>query len=175
MLSEARRRAQEAGLAIEFVERDMREFRRSGEFDCALNLYTSFGFFEDPADDRRVVENAFQALTSGGAFVVDTMGKEILARVFKRRDWREHDGELWLYERTVQDDWSWMENRWILVRDGVRKEFRISHRIYSAAELSRLMLECGFERVDTYGDFAGSPYDPDARRLVVAARKSPEL
>ncbi len=171
LLDEARRRAREAGLAVEFVERDMREFRWDGEFDCALNLFTSFGFFEDPADDRRVVENVFHALKSGGAFVLDTLGKEILARVFKSRDWREHDGEFWLYERTVQNDWSWMENRWIVVREGVQKEFRISHRIFSAAELSRLMLECGFERVDAYGDFAGSPYDQDARRLVVVARK----
>ncbi len=171
LLDEARRRAQEAGLAVEFIQQDMRHFQGNGEFDCALNLFTSFGFFRDPADDRRVVENAFRALKGGGVFVLDSMGKEILARIFNPRDWREHDEELWLYERKVQEDWSWIENRWIVVRGGVRKEFRISHRLYSAAELSRLMLECGFKRVEAYGDFQGAPYDQDARRLVAVARR----
>lgn len=171
LLGEARRRAQESGLAIDLIQQDMREFRGSQEFECALNLFTSFGFFQDPADDRRVVENVFRALVSGGAFVLDTMGKEILARIFQRRDWREHEGELWLYERTVRDDWSWMENRWIVVRDGARKEFAIGHRLFSAAELSSLMLSCGFRRVDAYGDFEGAAYDHNARRLVIVARK----
>ncbi len=171
LLSEARRRAREAGLTIEFIEQDMREFQAAGDFACAVNLFTSFGFFQDPADDRRVVENVYRALEVEGAFVLDTMGKEILSRIFQTRDWREHDGELWLYERTVREDWSWIENRWIVVRDGVQKEFKISHRLYSATELSRLMLEAGFKTVDAYGDFAGTPYDHHARRLVVVARK----
>lgn len=94
LLNEARRRAREAGLTVEFIEQDMRDFRRSGEFACALNLFTSFGFFQDPADDRRVVENVFHALEDGGAFVLDTVGKEILSRIFRMRDWRELDEEL---------------------------------------------------------------------------------
>ncbi len=171
LLGEARGRARQAGVAVEFIQQDMRDFRGSEEFDCALNLFTSFGFFRDPAEDRRVVESVYRALKRGGTFILDTIGKEILARIFNPRDWREHEDELWLYERTVRDDWSWMENRWIVVRDGVRKEFKISHRLFSAAELSSLMEDCGFKRVEAYGDFEGAPYDQSAQRLVIVARK----
>jgi hypothetical protein len=64
-----------------------------------------------------------------------------------------------------------MENRWIVIKDGQRKEFQLSHRLYSAAELSGLFKDCGFGSVEVYGDLDGAPYDHEAKRLVVVARK----
>jgi hypothetical protein len=99
------------------------------------------------------------------------MGKEIIARIFRERDWSEEDGVLLLEERRVSDDWSWMSNRWIVVEDGVRTDFELSHRLYSARELKSLFTDVGFREVTTYGDFEGSEYDHTAQRLVVVARK----
>ena len=99
------------------------------------------------------------------------MGKEILARIFRERDWREEGGVMWLEERKVSKDWSWIDNRWILLRGDKRQEFRVSHRLYSAAELAALLRECGFGKVEIHGDLAGSPYDHTAERLVVVAQK----
>ena len=41
----ARESAAAEGLDIEFLQQDVREFIRTGSFDLALNLFTSFGFF----------------------------------------------------------------------------------------------------------------------------------
>jgi SAM-dependent methyltransferase len=171
-LDQAAARAEAERLAIEFVCADMRAFCREQAFDAVVNLYTSFGYFEDMEDDRRVVRNVRRSLVPGGAFVIEMMGKEVLARVFQARDWVElDDGTLMLQERTMTQDWSWMVNRWIFIADGVRTEYPLCHRIYSAAELKRLLAECGFAEMNAYGDLGGAPYDPTARRLVVAARK----
>lgn len=170
-LAEAREAADADDLEVEFVEEDMRRFERPDAFDLAVNLLTSFGYFEDPADDARVVRNVHASLKEGGAVVVDLMGKEVLASIFEPREWRERDGDLWLYERRVTDAWSRVENRWVLVRDGERKEFELSHRLYSATELSRLLEDGGFARTEVYGDFEGSAYDHEASRLVVVGRK----
>ncbi len=35
----------------------MRQFQRPAAFDGALNLYSSFGYFERPDDDLRVLRN----------------------------------------------------------------------------------------------------------------------
>src|SRR5262245_21167661 len=51
----ARKRARDQGLDIEFVQRDMRAFKRSEHFDLALNLFSSFGYFEDHNDDLQVL------------------------------------------------------------------------------------------------------------------------
>lgn len=170
-LTEARAQAKAEGLAVEFVEEDMRRFCRPGKYDLAVNLVTSFGYFEGPEDDRRVTQNLYDSLKQGGAVVLDLMGKENLARVFTPREWHEKDGEIWLYERRVTDSWSWLESRWILIKEGEKKEFRLAHRLYSAVELSRLLQECGFASVDAFGDLAGAPYNHQAARMVIVARK----
>jgi hypothetical protein len=105
---------------------------------------------------------------------MDLMGKEPLARIFQAHDWHElDDGTLYLQERKVVRDWTWFENRWILIRpDGQRHEFAVSHRIYDGAALRALLREAGFETVDLYGGLDGAPYDHRARRLVVVARKA---
>jgi ubiquinone/menaquinone biosynthesis C-methylase UbiE len=56
-LEQAKERAEQEGLPIEFVLADMRHFRRPGSFDAVLNLYTSFGYFEHPEEDKQVLEN----------------------------------------------------------------------------------------------------------------------
>jgi len=99
-LAQARQRAAEQGLTVEWVQADMREFCRPEAFDAAVNLFTAFGYFENPADDRNVAGNLFRSLRPDGALVMEMVGKEILARIFRERDWHEEpDGTLMLEER----------------------------------------------------------------------------
>ncbi len=170
-LAEAQRRAAGEGLDVEWVQADMREFRRPAAFDVALNLFTSFGFFEDPADDRCVAENLAYSLKPGGALLVEMMGKEILARIFQPRGWHEDNGLIVLEERKVTRNWGWMENRWIIIRGNERVEHRLSHRLYAATELISLLISSGFMAAEAYGGLDGSPYDHTAKRLVVLARR----
>ena len=172
-LQTARQRASAEELDVEWIEADMRAFVRGEAFDVAINLYTSFGYFEDPAEDHLVASNLYRSLKPAGALVMELMGKEVLARIFQPRDWVElPDGTLFLQERRVNRDWTWIENRWILVKDGHKQAFEVSHRLYDGAGLRALLLGTGFETVDLYGDLGGAPYDIDARRLVAVARKA---
>ncbi|MBC7098353.1 hypothetical protein H5T52_04435 [Candidatus Bipolaricaulota bacterium] len=52
-----------------------------------------------------------------------------------------------------------------------REEFSLTLRLYSGAELKALMEEVGFVEVELYGDFQGSPYGPEARRLIATGRR----
>ncbi|MGB2768458.1 MAG: methyltransferase domain-containing protein [Candidatus Zixiibacteriota bacterium] len=170
-LKKARNLAKTEGLKLEFVQEDMRNFCRPDSFDGAISLFTSFGFFENVKDDELVLRNIHGSLKSGGVFLIDVMGKEILARMFRERDWYELDGATMLEERRITKHWSWIENRWILIKDGKVDEFEFGFRLYSAAELSALLGNCGFEAIEVYGDLAGAPYDHEAKRLVVVAQK----
>ena len=70
-------------LSLELIQEDMRAFRREESYDAVLNLFTSFGYFEDPRDDQRVVDNVYASLRSGGVLVMQLMSKEVLARIFR--------------------------------------------------------------------------------------------
>jgi hypothetical protein len=61
----------------------MREFRREAVFDLALSLFTSFGYFAAREDDLTVLQNVRAGLRPGGAFLIDVVGKEWLARHFQ--------------------------------------------------------------------------------------------
>ena len=170
-LEEARERADAEGLDVDLAHSDMRDFVEPEGFDAAINMLTSFGYFPDPEDDDRVVANLHASLVPGGRVVLDTIGKEILARIFQARDWRERDGDFYLYERRITDDWSWMENRWIRIDVDERHEYTVGHRLYSAGELKRILEDGGFTDVRAYGGFDGRPYDPEAERLIVVGTK----
>jgi SAM-dependent methyltransferase len=170
-LDRAGKQAELEDLDIEFIREDMRRFVRPSEFDVAANLFTSFGYFENPADDRLVAENIYKSLKPSGVLVMDMMGKEIIARSFQERVWREEEGLFILEERKVRRDWGWVEGRWIMITENERYELHLSNRLYSAEELKTLLRGCGFEHVDVFGNLAGRPYDEGAERLVVRARK----
>jgi len=171
-INEARKAANSESLNVEFIEADMRSFIRESAFDYVLNIFTTgLSYFEDIEEDKRVVKNVYKSLRPGGKFIVHTAGKEVLARIFQKRDWIEQDGVFLLQERNVERDWSWMNNRWILVKDGKIIEYNITHRIYSASELSKLITDCGFTDIKVFGDLKGGPYDNKARRLVVVGNK----
>ena len=171
-LDAARRKAEAENLEIELLLGDIREFCRPESFEVVLSMFTSFGYFEDLAEDKKAARNLCESLKPGGQLLIEMMGKEILARIFQERDWHEmEDGTLVLEERKVTRNWSWMENRWIMIRGSERREHHFSHRPYSAAELTGLLLDCGFSTAQAYGGIDGSPYDHKAKRLAVVARK----
>jgi len=168
----ARRKAAEAGVRIEFIEEDMRAFYRPDSFDAAVNMFTSFGYFQDSGDDRRVVDNLYASLKSGGRLAMELPGKEVLARIFQQRDWCEvKDGTLLLEERKVLGGWEWIETRWVSIDGPERKEFTTRVRLYSGTELAALLRQAGFASVALYGGLDSSSYDQTASRLVVTARK----
>ena len=61
----AREDSSHEGLNIEFIQDDVRNFMRKGAFDAAINLYNSFGYFENPKDDLIFLKNAYNSLKKG--------------------------------------------------------------------------------------------------------------
>jgi SAM-dependent methyltransferase len=171
-VNSARQRAADEGLAVEFVLSDMRDFVRPGAFDAAVCLWASFGYFDSADDDRRVASNVLASLAPGGRFLLDLNGKETFARTFTPRSWYEQDGVKVLEEREIIDDWSKVHSRWIKVDGRSSQEYEFSIRLYSAAELTALLRDVGFEAVKIYGALSGIPYDHNARRLIAVATKA---
>ena len=171
-LARARERAVAAGVEVELVRADMRAFVRPDAFELALSLFTSFGYFEDRADDLRVLQNVRRSLRPGGVLVMDVVGKERLARVLHPTvSQRTADGALLVQRHHIVDDWSRVRNEWTVVRDGRARTFEFVLRIYSGQELRALLGAAGFTRIDLRGALDGRPYDLEAERLVAVARR----
>ena len=172
LLAKAKERADAADVEIEWIQEDMRNFSRSEAFDLCLSLFTSFGYFENKADDIAVLRNIHDSLVSGGTCLIDVVGKERLAKHFQPTSSHElSDGTLMIERREIYENWSKIRNQWILLKEGKAKEYRFHHTIYSAQELKDRLMEVGFGSVRICGDLDGSEYGPEARRLIAIARK----
>ncbi|MDR2500540.1 MAG: class I SAM-dependent methyltransferase [Treponema sp.] len=170
-LETARSDAAYENLTVEYIHGDVRSFKRPGAFDLAVNLYISFGYFENPDDDRLLARNAFDSLKEGGSFIIETLGKELAVRDFVESGWFERAGYMVLTEYEPVDSWTGLKNRWILVKDGRTIERTFTQRLYAASELRRLLLDTGFSQVELYGNWDEAPYDQRSETLIAAARK----
>jgi SAM-dependent methyltransferase len=172
LLARARARARRAGVRIEWVESDMRDFVRPDAFDLSLSLYTSFGYFDDKEDDSRILRNVLASLKPGGRFLVDVIGKEILARAHQPAISQAlPDGSTVVQRHEVFDDWTRVRSEWTLVRGRRARTFRFHHTIYSGQELRDRMAAAGFADVRLYGDLDGHEYGSSAQRLVAVGRR----
>lgn len=177
-LAKARAAAKAGGVGteVEWVRDDMRTFSRPRAFEAAVSLFTSFGYFHDDTEERRVLENLFVSLKPGGRLVMDVMGKEVIARIFRSSMVTRRvvaGGEAILIdEPRVGDDWRHIASRWTFVwPEGGRESFEIKCRCYAATELKRQLADAGFTDVQAFGGLDGCPYDENAQRLVIAARR----
>jgi ubiquinone/menaquinone biosynthesis C-methylase UbiE len=57
--------------SLQFVEGDMRMLQFNQEFDVVVNLFTSFGYFENLSDNEKVLDGVKRSLKNGGLFVLD--------------------------------------------------------------------------------------------------------
>jgi SAM-dependent methyltransferase len=138
-----------------------------------INLFTSFGYFEDQADDFRVLELVRENLRPSGVFVLEMVSKERLAREFQATTSRELPNGDVLFERhEIVDDWTRVRNRWTLTRAGDTRTFEFTHRIYSGQEMKDLLTKAGLAGARVYGDLDGNSYGFDAQRLITVARRS---
>jgi len=160
-LDQAQHHASAAGVTPEFVCQDIREFRRPRAFDVALILWNTFGYFEDRSADLNLLKQVHESLHDGGKILIQTVGKEHLARRMRRggRDWFEKGEYLELIERRVSKDWSREETRLICISGTTRREFNFSMRVYSGVELYELLKEAGFCKSQLYSSLQGDDYN----------------
>ncbi len=85
LLDKARQRAKTEKLDIEWILEDMRKHVRPGYYDLVLNMFTSFGYFDDKSDDLIVLNNIFTSLRPGGAFLIDVMERKGWLKYFSLR------------------------------------------------------------------------------------------
>jgi SAM-dependent methyltransferase len=172
LLEKARAGARENKVDVEWVQQDMRRFAREDAFDLVLNMFTSFGYFDEEEESVTVLGNIFRSLRRGGKFLLDVKGKEAMARVLTRPLVDElPDGSLLVERPRVMDNWTRLENEWIVIKGDQVKRFTIRLFAYSARELQELLERVGFVDIRLFGDLEGKPYGIDSRRLIAVCGK----
>lgn len=173
MLERARADAAARAVAVRWLRGDMRALPFDSEFDAVVNVFTAFGYFDDPADDLETLRRVRRALVPGGRFLLETLHRDaLLARFRPRVEYTTSNGT-----RVVRD-YVWdlarnaIDERVAVVRaDGTRAEYSSSVRARSLHELLALAGQAGLEPVAWHGGLDGSPLQLDSRRLVLVSAR----
>ena len=162
-------------LQIQFVHADMREIPFEGEFDAIINIFSAFGYFDD-TENQKVLDAVARALKPGGKFLIDLINAPRIIHDFLPQSWDElPDGTFVLTQRdynlvTGNNE----ECRTYIAPDGSRREVRLTWRMYFYPEFAKMLNCAGLAPIQVFGDYDGSEYTWDSKRMIVLAEKRRE-
>jgi len=172
-LAEARRNARGLKNCL-FARGDMRRLPFKGEFDAAINLWTSFGYFDKPSDDLKALKAVERSLKPGGLFLIDLIDFAWIKKHGPQRRWDRRSDGAYLLQDTV-----WVEGRdprvinaWVILRPGkpeLRSRFVV--RGYDKPRLYAALRAAGLNPVKSWHGLGALGRLKTGHRLVVLARK----
>ncbi len=136
------------------------------QFDAVFNLFTSFGYFENPDDNLKVIQNIKTSLKPNGYGVIDFMNAHKTRINLVKEETKIVDGIQFNLHRYVKNNVIYKDIRFNF--EG--KDYHFTERV-SALELEdfkRYFNEAGVELIDVFGDFNLSPFDyENSNRLLL--------
>jgi len=138
--------------------------------DFALNLFTSFGYFENDEDHLRMLRTMNVNLKNSGIFVLDFLNLS-----FVRSNMKELEiikGKLADYEinRSIQN--GKIVKTISFVSEGESFCFEEKVMAYGQNQLSDLLERAGFDILNVWGDYQGNPVNEHSPRCIFVAKKT---
>jgi SAM-dependent methyltransferase len=166
--------ARGTGPNLKYTRGDMRRLPSSwsARFDAVLNLFTSFGFFLDPADDARVVAEFSRVLKPGGLLVWHGASRDgVMARFLERDWWTTSNGTVIAHEREFDPLSGVLTvlSTWRGPRTSGERQHRI--RLYTATRLAELCRDAGLIVSEALDGWRARPLTRRSSEMLLLARK----
>jgi SAM-dependent methyltransferase len=155
---------------LHFYVHDMRKLFRTNYFDYVLNLFTSFGYFENDRDNQATITSAAKALKKNGILVIDFFNAKKVIDGLKSEDVIEVSG----IEFNIRKK---LENGFIV------KQISFSHRgekyifnervkALSLPDFQKYFTACNLEIIHLWGDYNLGDFEIDnSDRLIIVGQK----
>jgi SAM-dependent methyltransferase len=153
-----------------YVRADMRELPFAPEsFDLVVNLFTSFGYFENDRENERVLVRVCDALRRGGTLVIDFLNASQVRSHLVPYDERVENGVTIEQTRAISPDDRFVEKTIRLRERG--KEYIERVRLLTPRDLERMLDIAGFVIRARIGDYAGAPWSEASPRAILFASR----
>ena len=164
-------RAARRGVTIRWLRGDMRELGFEEEFDAAINMGGTFGYFDD---DRRptVCDGCLSQPGAGGRLLIDVATTEAVFPSFQDGASTETADATARRTNRYDHETGRTESDWTIEsQDGRREEIHSSMRPYSFREIASLLRDVGFRHLRGYDGASLEPFALGATRLWLVATK----
>jgi SAM-dependent methyltransferase len=175
MITRAAEDAQQRGLRINFLHKDIRDIGFEGTFDAVICVGTTFGFFDDE-QNRSVLQRLAHALKPGGRLLLDVVNRDFVINSQPNLVWFEGDGCVVMEESDFNFYSSRLHVKRTMMRDdGRQTDVDYNIRLYSVHELGQMLKQCGFVIREVSGQEAtrGCFFGAQSSRIVLLAERRP--
>ena len=155
---------------LKFDVADMREIYKKNSFDISLNLFTSFGYFNNKEDDFSAIKAMSENLKNDGILIIDFLNsKKVITNLIKT-EIKEINGVQFNISRKVEDGF-------------IIKNIKINHnedrfffqekvKALTKENFSKLLTFAGLQIIDTFGNYKLDEFNPQtSERLIIIAKK----
>jgi len=167
-------KAKENNLDIEIIEGDMRKIPFNNRFDGVINIFTSFGYFENDRENLKVLEEIRKSLKDNGKFLLDIRNKNwVLKNSFSQNHYQTKSFSI--SENRIFDKKNNQEIVNLIIKDKNKKAYSSKYitKLYSLNEIEKMLKLANLRITKIYGDTTiGSSYNKErSKRLVVLCNK----
>ena len=172
-LDAARESAEAEGVPLTLINHDLRSFQAREQFDCAINLYTSFGYCATIEEDMKILKNIADSVKTGGTFIIECTSRETAIMYFTAGEEFERAGYKVVTHFEVVGAWEGLRSQWTLYPLDSKQaiDHTFIQRLYPATFLRDKLIDFGYSKVNIYGDFDKSPYNEHARTMLIIGKK----
>ena len=171
-LDAARESAEAEGVPLTLINHDLRSFHAPNQFDCAINLYTSFGYCATIDEDMQILRNIADSVKPGGTFIMECTSRETAVMYWTPGEEFERAGYKVVTHFEVVGAWEGLRSQWTLYSDNKQVVDHVFiQRLYPATFLRDKLIEFGFSNTEVFGDYDKSPYNEHARTMILIGTK----
>lgn len=150
---------------LHFVEHDMRNAFKN-KYNAILNLFTSFGFFEDDKEDIAILQNIKNGLLPNGIAVIDFMNAEKVTANLVANEVQNIDGIAFHISRYIEKGFIVKEIRF--EADGEQHIFFEKVKSLNLEKINSYMNSVGFKIKHIFGNYQLADFDPKTSdRLIL--------
>lgn len=148
---------------------DMRKTYKKQYFDFCLNLFTSFGYFDNEQDNQFAFDAMAENLKPGGKLIFDFMNaKKVIANLVSSQIKKVEEIDFHI-NRNFDSKFI---NKKISFNDGIDYSYKEKVRALFLNDISDLMQKSGLKIINIWGDYELNDFDViNSNRLIILAQK----
>jgi SAM-dependent methyltransferase len=150
---------------LQFFEHDMREVFQPKAFDYILNLFTSFGFFDNDEAHAKTIRNLAKGLKDKGVFVFDFLNFYQVEANLIPIETKTIDGITFNIKRFIKN--GFIHKQIDFDADGQAWSFEERVRGLTVEELEIMFKKAGLEILHTFGDYELNGFNRKSKRLIL--------
>lgn len=157
-----------------WVAGDMRALPFGQAFDLITNLFSSFGYFDDPSDDKRVIDEMSRVLNPGGTAVIDFLNATLVRETLVPKSHDQQSGWTITQTRRLTDEGQRVEKDVKMVhQSGNQRCWTERIWLHDMESFQGLLAESRLELLEVYGSMEGGAYSGESERMVLVLRNTP--